>query len=265
LPLRQVACRPRYGLARADTEKVGGRQRSLDVRWRPPGTPAGITPSSLHKQQPSATGSTTAQARETWATPLPNRNQAACESTRSASSSGTSTSVRRSSMMSRRSARWRRRPGSALRPAARPGRARGGPPLLVAVAAVVPSGPPPGAPLRLDAGSPAATGAALGVPLRLPLHLPDGLDGRGQLHGAGERERGPCQFGAEPGVKPATPHAAIPKRPAPLSGEPAGATIGRSHGRLRDQDSNEDNVTAEAIVTAPVRAVVGVASLAGPA
>jgi hypothetical protein len=49
--------------------------------------------------------------------------------------------------------------------------------------------------------------------------------------------------------------------------EKEGSTVGallRINGQLRDQDSNEDNVTAEAIVTAPVRALVGVAILAGP-
>lgn len=44
------------------------------------------------------------------------------------------------------------------------------------------------------------------------------------------------------------------------------STVGallRVNGQLRDQDTNENNVTAEAIVTAPARAIVGVAILAG--
>jgi hypothetical protein len=49
--------------------------------------------------------------------------------------------------------------------------------------------------------------------------------------------------------------------------EREGSTVGallRINGVLRDQDSNEDNVTAEAIITAPARALVGVAILSGP-
>lgn len=49
--------------------------------------------------------------------------------------------------------------------------------------------------------------------------------------------------------------------------EREGATVGallRINGVTVDQDSNEDNVTAEAFVTAPVRAIVGVAFLSGP-
>jgi hypothetical protein len=49
--------------------------------------------------------------------------------------------------------------------------------------------------------------------------------------------------------------------------EREGATVGallRVDGVLRDQDTNEDNVTAEAIITAPARAVVGVAFITPP-